>query len=279
MADPTRREPLALIAGNNRYPFLLAEAARREGVAWIKAIGFENETDPALAGLVDELVWLRVGQLGKMLKQLTSWGARRAIMAGQIAPKNLFDLRPDFRALFILARLKERNAETLFGAIADEMAGVGVTLLPATTYLEHLLATPGHLGGPKPGRSATADAEFGLRIAKESSRLDIGQSVVVKKGTVLAVEAFEGTDECIRRGGALGRGGATLCKVSKPRQDLRFDVPVIGTRTLETCAEAGVTTVVVEAGKTLLLDREALLKMAQEKKVTVLGGAAGVGQA
>lgn len=270
--DPARRDPLAIIAGNNRYPFLLAEAARKEGVPSIRVIAFENETDPTLAQLVDEMVWLRVGQLGKMLKQLTAWGARRAIMAGQIAPKNLFDLRPDFRALFILAKLKERNAETLFGAIAEEMAGVGVTLLPATTYLEHLLAPAGHIGGPKPGRSALADSEFGLRIAKESSRLDIGQSVVVKKGTVLAVEAFEGTDECIRRGGQLGRGGATLCKVSKPRQDFRFDVPVIGTRTLETCAEAAVTTIVVEAGTTLLLDREAVLALAAQKKITLLGG-------
>lgn len=270
-ADPSRREPLAIIAGNNRYPFLLAEAARKEGVSSIRVIAFENETDPALAKLVDEMVWLRVGQLGKMLKQLTAWRVQRAIMAGQIAPKNLFDLRPDFRALFILAKLKERNAETLFGAIGDEMAGVGVTLLPATTYLEHLLAPAGHIAGPKPGRSASADAEFGLRIAKESSRLDIGQSVVVKKGTVLAVEAFEGTDDCIRRGGSLGRGGATLCKVSKPRQDLRFDVPVIGTRTLETCAEAGVSTIVVEAGKTLLLDRDAVLALAAAKKITLLG--------
>lgn len=271
-ADPSRREPLAIIAGNNRYPFLLAEAARKEGVGSIRVIAFENETDPALARLVDEMVWLRVGQLGKMLKQLTAWGVRRAIMAGQIAPKNLFDLRPDFRALFILAKLKERNAETLFGAIGDEMAGIGVTLLPAATYLEHLLAPAGHIAGPKPGRSASADAEFGLRIAKESSRLDIGQSVVVKKGTVLAVEAFEGTDDCVRRGGSLGKGGATLCKVSKPKQDLRFDVPVIGTRTLETCAEAGVTTIVVEAGKTLLLDREAVLALAVAKKITLLGG-------
>lgn len=272
--DSSRREPLALIAGNNRYPFLLAEAARREGVRSIRVIAFENETDPALAQLVDEMVWLRVGQLGKMLKQLTAWGVQRAIMAGQIAPKNLFDLRPDFRALFILARLKRRNAETLFGAIADEMTGIGVTLLPATTYLEHLLATPGHLAGPKPGRSAQADAEFGMRIARESSRLDIGQSVVVKKGTVLAVEAFEGTDECIRRGGKLGRGGATLCKVSKPGQDFRFDVPVIGTRTLETCAEAGVGTIVVEAGRTLLLDREAIFGLAGAKKITLTGMAA-----
>ncbi len=269
-ADPDRTAPLGLIAGNNRYPFLTAAAARRAGVQRICVVAFEKETDPALAREVDEIAWLRVGQLGKLTRQLKAWGLQRAIMCGQIAPGNLFDLRPDFRALLLLAKLRERNAETIFGAIADELAGSGVTLLPATTYLEDLLPAPGHLAGPRPGSRALADAAFGMRIAKESSRLDIGQSVVVKKGTVLAVEAFEGTDECIKRGGALGRGGATLCKVSKPNQDFRFDVPVIGPRTLESAAAAGVTTIVVEAHRTLLLERDSLFALADAKRVTIL---------
>jgi DUF1009 family protein len=265
-------ELLGIIAGSGSYPLLLARSARAAGVRRIVAAAFENETDPALAALVDEVSWMRVGQLGRMIGFLEKQGVRRAIMAGQIAPKNLFDLRPDLKALLVLGRLKERNAESLFGAIAEELAKAGVTLLIATTYLEHLLAAPGHIAGPALGKRQQADVEFAMRIAKQTSALDIGQSVVVKNGTVLAVEAFEGTDAAIRRGGSLsGKGGAVLAKVSKPNQDLRFDVPVIGPRTLETAAESKVSVIAVEAGKTLLLEREALLAMAAARKVCVVG--------
>lgn len=267
--------PLGIIAGNGSYPFLLARAARAAGVERLCAAAFQGETDPALAALVDDVAWMRVGQLGRMLAYLNSQGVTRAIMAGQIAPRNLFDLRPDFRALLLLGKVKERNAESLFGAVAGEMARAGITLLPATTYLEHLLAAPGHLAGPAPGKRQTADAAYAMRVAKQVSALDIGQSVVVRHGTVLAVEAFEGTDAAIRRGGALaGKGGAVLAKVSKPRQDLRFDVPVIGPRTLETAAEAKLSVIAVEAGKTLLLERETLLALAAARHITVIGIAA-----
>jgi len=269
-----RTAPLGVIAGNNRYPFLTIAAARRAGVPRIGVIAFENETDPAIAQQADDIAWLRVGQLGKMLKQLKAWSIGRAIMAGQIAPKNLFELRPDFRALLLLGRLRERNAESLFGAVADELSAAGVTLLSATTYLEDLLAANGHLAGPAPGRAVRADVAYGMSIAKEVSRLDIGQSVVVKKGTVLAVEAFEGTDECIRRGGALGRGGGVLCKVSKPKQDLRFDVPVIGPRTIEAAQAAGLQAVAVEAGRTLLLERDELFALASKCGVSLIGAGA-----
>ncbi len=265
--------PLGLIAGSGVYPLLLARAARAAGVERIVAAAFEKETDPALAGLVDEIGWMRVGQLGRMLAFFEKRSIPRAIMAGQIAPKNLFDLRPDLKALLLLGKLRERNAETLFGAIADELGKVGVQLLPATTYLENLLAAPGHLAGPVPGKRAWADVEFAMRIAKQTSALDIGQSVVVRHGTVLAVEAFEGTDAAVRRGGALagGKGGAVLGKVSKPRQDLRFDVPVIGPRTLETAAEARLSVIAVEAGKTLLLEREAIAALADRHRISVVG--------
>lgn len=273
---PPPPPPLGIIAGSGAYPLLLARAARAAGVGRIVAATFENETDPALEPLVDESVAMRVGQLGRLLGFLQRAGVPRAIMAGQIAPKNLFDLRPDFRALLLLGRLRERNAASLFGAVAEELANVGVELLPATTFLEHLLAPAGHFAGPAPGKRARLDAEFALRIAKQTSALDIGQSVVVKNGTVLAVEAFEGTDACLRRGGALAgpKGGATLGKVSKPGQDLRFDVPVIGPRTLETAAEAGVRTVAVEAGRTLLLEKEILLKLADQHRLCIWGGEA-----
>lgn len=265
--------PLGIVAGSGAYPLLLARAARAAGVRRIVAATFEHETDPGLTALVDESEAMRVGQLGRLLGFFQRAGVPRAIMAGQIAPKNLFDLRPDFRALLLLGRLRERNAASLFGAVADELAGVGVELLPATTYLEHLLAPVGHFAGPAPGKRARLDAAFALRVARQTAALDIGQSVVVKHGTVLAVEAFEGTDACLRRGGALAgpRGGATLGKVSKPNQDLRFDVPVIGPRTLEAAAGAGVRTVAVEAGRTLLLERETLEAVAAGRRITLFG--------
>jgi DUF1009 family protein len=177
-------------------------------------------------------------------------------MVGQIAPKNLFNLRPDLKTLMLLAKTPERNAESLFGGIANELAAEGITLLPATTFLEDLLPGEGHVFGPAMKSRQLDDAAFGFRIAKETSRLDIGQTIVVRHGTVLAVEAFEGTNECIRRGGLLGRGkNVMLIKVSKPNQDFRFDVPVVGPQTIETCVEAGVAAIAIEAKRVLLLER------------------------
>lgn len=264
-------ETLFLIAGSGRYPELVVRAARKAGVARICVAAFEGETSPETTAPADEVTWMRVGQLGKMLDAAKKSGAAHAMMAGQIAPKNLFDLRPDVKALMLLATIKERNAETLFGAIADALAKIGVELLPATTFLEDQLASDGHIAGPKLKEREVEDAAFGLRIAKETSRLDIGQTVVVKNGTVLAVEAFEGTNEAIERGGRLGRGGGFVVKVSKPGQDMRFDVPVIGDQTLENTARAGLRGLVVESGRVLLLDRERLCRLAEEKRITIYG--------
>ncbi len=262
---------LFLIAGSGRYPQLVIEGARRAGVARIALAAFEGETGLDTAGMADETVWMRVGQLGKLLDAARHSGAPQAMMAGQIAPKNLFDFRPDMRALLVLAKLRERNAETLFGAVAELLAGAGVELLPATRFLEAQLAPAGHVAGPKFKAREIADAEFGLRIAKETSRLDIGQTVVVKNGTVLAVEAFEGTNETIERGGRLGRGGGLAVKVSKPNQDMRFDVPVVGELTIEAAANAGLRGIVAEAGRVLFLDRERLTAVADAKRITLYG--------
>jgi DUF1009 family protein len=262
---------IGIIAGNGVYPETFVEAARRKcpGVRLVVA-AFENETKPELRGQVDAWEWLRVGQLGKLIKFFLKEGVTEAVMVGQIAPKNLFDLRPDLRTLLVLARVKERNAESLFGAIAEELAKDGIQLLPATTFLEDLLPAPGPVCGPLLKKRQLEDAAFGFRIAKESSRLDIGQSVVVRHGTVLAVEAFEGTNACIRRGGELGRGkDAMLVKVSKPGQDFRFDVPVVGPQTIETCAAAGVKAVVIEARRTLLLAKPEVERLCRELGVGV----------
>jgi DUF1009 family protein len=262
---------LGIIAGNGIYPFLVARAAKKQGVSTIHVAAFENETRPNLAELADSIEWMRVGQLSKLLRFFQKAGVRQAIMAGQIAPKNLFDLRPDLKALMILGTLPRRNAETLFGAVAGELHKVGVVLLPATTYLEDSIAPKGLIAGPKPKKRCIEDIIFGFEIAKEVSRLDIGQTVVVRNGTVLAVEAFEGTNEAIRRGAALGRNDSVVVKVSKPNQDLRFDVPVIGCETLELAASSGVKAICVEAGKTLLLDKDALTNLANDKQVTLYG--------
>jgi UDP-2,3-diacylglucosamine hydrolase len=269
----TPPQTLALIAGNGAYPFASVRGARAAGVTRIVAVAFENETNPELAKQVEDVAWLRVGQLGKMIAYLKASGATHAIMAGQIAPKNLFDLRPDMKALVLLAKLRERNAESIFGAIADEMAKAGVELLPATTFLDDLLARPGLLAGPRLSRREAMDVAFGFRIAKETSRLDIGQTVVVKGGTVLAVEAFEGTNAAVQRGGELGRGGATMVKVSKPQQDLRFDVPVVGPLTLDAAHAAKVRVIGVEAGKTILLEPDKLRALADERRISIYGAA------
>jgi len=262
---------LFLIAGNGFYPRLATLGAREAGVSRIIVAAFEGETDPALAGFVDEIHWMKVGQLGMLIDAARKSGATASLMAGQIAPGNLFDLRPDFHALILLAKLRERNAETLFGAVAGELEKAGVPLLPATTFLGEHLAGEGLIAGPKPKTRILDDIAYGLVIAKEVSRLDIGQTVVVKKGTVLAVEGFDGTDATIRRGGELGRGEAVVVKVSKPRQDMRFDVPVIGPKTLETAASAGVTTIAMEAGRTLLLESNRLFELATQHHITLWG--------
>jgi DUF1009 family protein len=254
---------IGIIAGNGVYPETFVAAARRHSPGTrLVVTAFENETKQELAEKVDAIGWFRVGQLSKMIKFFRKEGATEAVMVGQISPKNLFDLRPDLRILMMLARVKERNAETLFGAIGEELAKDGITLLPATTFLEDHLPSPGHVCGPVFKKRQLADAAFGYKIAKETSRLDIGQTVVVRNGTVLAVEAFEGTNECIVRGGALGRGkDVMLVKVSKPNQDMRFDVPVIGPHTIEHCAKAGVAGIAIEAGMTLLLEKEKVAEL------------------
>jgi DUF1009 family protein len=248
---------LGIIAGNGVYPRILADAARKAGVKRIVAAAFTNETDPKIAQHVDLVEWLRVGQLGRLLKIFREQNVHHAIMAGQIAPKNLFDLRPDAKALLVLAKLKERNAESIFSAIADELAKVEVELLPATSFLDDSVASKGLIAGSKLSRREEEDVDFGWKIAKEIARLDIGQTVIVKNGTVLAVEAFEGTNEAIKRGGALARKDAVMIKVAKPKQDMRFDVPVIGIETIKVARESKIRVIAIEAGKTLLLDCEA----------------------
>jgi DUF1009 family protein len=261
---------LAIIAGNGVYPRLLAAGARKAGVKKIVAAAFTDETDPILEKHVDVLEWMRVGQLSRLLKFFREEEIHHAIMAGQIAPKNLFDLRPDLKALMLLGKLKQRNAESIFAAVADELAKIDVDLLPATTFLEDSLARSGLIAGLKLSPRQQQDVELGWNVAKEIARLDIGQMIIVKNGTIVAVEALEGTNEAIKRGGTLAREGGVMVKVSKPNQDMRFDVPVIGVETVRIAAESGVRVIAVEAGKTLLLERDAVIALANGSNMSVV---------
>ena len=261
---------IGIIAGSGIYPETFIHAAReKSGGAKLVMAAFKNETREELAEVVDAADWFRVGQLGKMIKFFKKQKVTEAVMVGQIAPKNLFDLRPDVRTMMLLARTKEKNAESLFGGIADELEKDEITLLPATTFLEDIMPGEGHVCGPK--LKSLDDALYGFKIAKETSRLDIGQTVVVRNGTVLAVEAFEGTNACIKRGGELGKGKeVTLAKVSKPNQDFRFDVPCIGPDTIKNCAQSGVQTIAIEAGKTLVLGGDEVDDMCKKHNVSLV---------
>jgi DUF1009 family protein len=270
MSDST--ECLGIIAGSRSLPLALARQARQAGIRRLVAVAFEGETDPGLAHLVDEIEWIKVGQLTKMIRAFTRRGVTQCVMVGQIAPKSLFELRPDFRALTLLLRLKEKNAHTIFGAIADELRSEGVELIEATPWVRPLMPGAGFFLGPRPSEEQERDIQFGFRIAKEVSRLEIGQTVVVKNGTVLAVEAFEGTDRCLARGGELAgkSGGAVAVKVAKEKHDLRFDIPCLGPSTLETCASAGIAVLAFEAGMTLILEKDDVEKLAIKHRISLL---------
>ncbi len=264
-------ESIGIIAGNRSLPLEFAKQARKTGVGKLVAIAFEGETNPELARLVDEMVWLKVGQLSKMISAFTERQIGHCVMVGQIAPKNLFDLRPDWRAMSMLLKLKEKNAHTIFGAIADELKKDGVELIEATPWLQPLMPNNGFLIGPSLSEEQKADVRFGYTIAKEISRLEIGQTVVVKDGTVLAVEGFEGTDRCLARGGELAGkdGGAVVVKVAKEKHDMRFDIPSMGAKTIEVCRDAKIAVMAFEPGKTLLLETDLVEELARKNKISI----------
>jgi hypothetical protein len=265
-------ETLGIIAGNRTLPLVFARQARNLGVKRLVAVACDGETDPKLAELVDEIVWLKVGQLSKMISAFTSRNISQCVMVGQISPKSIFDIRPDLRAMGLLLKLKEKNAHTVFGAVADELKKEGVELVPATPWLQPLMPATGFRLGPKPSPEQEEDIAFGHRLAKEISRLEIGQIVVVKNGVVLAVEGFEGTDNCLARGGELaGRdGGAVAVKVAREKHDMRFDIPCLGPQTLETCGAARISVLALEGGQTLLLEPELCEQLAKKFKISLL---------
>ncbi len=267
-----RTRPLALIAGQGLYPRLVADAARRAGVK-VVLIAFKGETAPELVASFPESdrCTVLVGQVGKTLDRLRQFGAGYALMAGQVTPGRLFrDLHPDLKAARILLSLKRRNAETIFGAVAREIEALGIHLLDARAFLDDHLATPGCMTG----RNFPVDDDdlaHGISLARECARLDIGQGCVVRRGTVLAVEAFEGTDAMLTRAGGFKTDGALFVKTVKARQDWRFDVPCFGLNTLAIMDESGIRAAALEAGSVLLLDKPAVLARARALGLSLFG--------
>jgi hypothetical protein len=254
---------LVLLAGRGAYPLELAQMAREAGVGRIDAICFRGETDPALARRVDRAVWIPVGSLTAFLKAAREFGARDAVMVGQIRPTNLFRVRLDDAMRRLLATLPVRNAETIFGAACSELNRIGITLRPASLFMEKAMPAVGLLSARAPTEQEMRDLELGARVAKRVSGLDIGQTVIVKAGTRLAVEAFEGTDQAILRAARLGGPGAVVVKAAKRGHDMRFDIPVIGLHTFRTLKKARISALGVEAGRTILLQREELIEQAR----------------
>jgi UDP-2,3-diacylglucosamine hydrolase len=270
-------EPLGLIAGNGRFPFLVAAAARRAGRT-VVAVAIREEAAPNLAAEVDQLHWVGLGQLGLCIEVLKTAGVREAVMAGQVKHRQIFsNVIPDLRLMSLLARLAFKNTDSLIGAVAETLEGEGIRLLPSTFLLADQLASAGVMTRRGPSRDQKKDIEYGRRIAITLAGLDLGQTVVVKDRAAVAVEAMEGTDEVIRRAGRLAGPGSTVVKVAKPRQDLRFDVPVVGPATLEAMREAGASVLALDAGKALLIDKDTFLRTAEADGVKVFGMSGGSG--
>ena len=268
--------PLGLIAGNGRFPFLVLEAARAAGRD-VTVIAIKEEAFPELEALAGRepkaaLHWVSLGQLGACIKLLKEAGVTEAVMAGQVKHTKLFaDIVPDLTLLGILMKLKARNTDALIAGVADVLRDKGITLVDSTTFLEPLLAREGVLGRVTPSDEALADLEFGRRVADQIAGLDIGQTVAVKGRAVVAVEAMEGTDAVIARAGQLAGGGVRIVKVAKPNQDMRFDVPVVGVSTVEAMQAAGADALSVDAGKTLLIDGDAVVAAADGAGIAIVG--------
>jgi DUF1009 family protein len=263
--------PLGLLAGNGRFPFLVADAARKAGRR-VVAVAIKEETAPELAASVDEIHWVGLGQLGRCIDVLKSAGVREAVMAGQVKHRQIFSgIVPDLKLMAVLARLAMKNTDSLIGGVADVLAGEGITLLSSVQLLHDHLAREGAMTRRRPGKDEQRDIDYGLQVGRTLAGMDLGQTVVIKDRAAVALEAMEGTDEVIRRAGRLAGAGCTVVKVAKPRQDLRFDVPVVGAGTLQAMGESGARTLAVEAGRTLLLDRDVFLAEADRLGIAVWG--------
>ncbi len=262
-----------LIAGNGNFPFYVLDGARERGVD-IAVAAIKEETDPSIEQHAGRVEWIGVGQLGKLVGYFKRERITHAIMAGQVRHQQIFRLNalPDLRMVKLLARLPRRNTNTLIGAVADELGREGIELVSSTIFLEHMLAKEGVVTRRSPTSKERADIDYGLSVAAEIARLDLGQTIAVKDLAVIAVEAMEGTDAVIARAGEITRARPfVVVKVAKPSQDMRFDVPVIGPPTIEAMAQAGATAISVTAGKTLLFEKERVIDRAGDQGISIVG--------
>jgi len=263
--------PLGLIAGNGRFPFLVARGARRAGRR-IVAVAIREEAAPEIEAEADETHWVSLGQLGRCIEALRASGVHEAVMAGQVKHRQIFSgIVPDLKLLGVLARLAVKNTDGLIGGVAEALAREGITLLSSVQFLADQMATNGAMTRRSPSAAERKDIDYGNTVARAVAGLDLGQTAVVKNGAAVAIEAMEGTDETIRRAGRIAGRGCVVVKVAKPRQDMRFDVPVVGDGTLTAMAEAGSGVLAVDAEKTLLIERESFLAAADRSGIAVWG--------
>jgi len=264
-------QPIGIIAGGGQFPELFIDAARRAG-RQVVVIAHKGETDPRVAAAADEVCWIKLGQLGRILSFFKESGVKDVVFLGTITKTRIFrDVMPDFRALTLWNKIDRRQDDAILRAVAGELEAEGLAVLESTLYLQHLLFPRGLLTKKKLSQSQRADIEFGWKIAREIGRLDIGQCVVVRDCAVLAVEAIEGTDATIRRGGELGKEDAVVVKLRKPGQDFRFDLPATGLQTIQTMQSVGAKVLAVEAGQSLLFDREEMVAAANKAGIAVVG--------
>jgi DUF1009 family protein len=261
---------MGLIAGSGKFPLMVADSAKQRGIEVI-AVAHKGETAPELAEKVDEITWIGLGQFGHLVSAFKSKGVRYVLMAGAIAKTTMFsDVRPDLKGLAVLGKLLIFHDDDILRSVARELEKEGIAVVSSTTYLPELLAPYGCLTRRRPKKEELEDIEFGWMVAKEMGRLDIGHCVVVRRKTVLAVEAIEGTNKTILRGGGLAKERAVVVKVCKPSQDLRFDLPAVGLDTVKVMKTVNASVLAIEAGKTLIFDREEMIGLADTRGIAIV---------
>lgn len=259
-----------LIAGNGRFPFLVLEGARSQGIE-MAVLALKEEASPELEKVAKRLHWVSLGELSKAIALLQQEGVKRAVMAGQVKHNKIFSaIRPDWKLAKLLFSLPKKNTDSLIGAVAEVFEEEGIQLVDSTMFLKPLLPEAGVLTHRPPSEHETADMEYGLGVARHIAAMDIGQTVVIADRACVAVEAMEGTDEAIQRAARFAEGKAlVVVKVSKPKQDMRFDVPVVGLPTVEAMKKAGATALAIDAARTLLFDREKLIETANAAGIAI----------
>lgn len=269
--SPYSSQRIGLIAGNGRFPIIFAENAKRLGYT-VFAVAHIGETAPELEQHVDRIHWIRIGQFNSLIQALKNDGVSEAVMLGGIKKTHVFSaLRPDLRAITLVTRLKNLKDDGILRAVAAELENEGIQIRESTFGLGGILVEKGTFTTRRPNKKEQQDIEYGWDIVEEVGKLDIGQCVVIKDRVVVAVEAVEGTDEAIRRGGDLAKEGAVVIKRSKPQQDLRFDLPAVGPKTIEIMNGCKASVLALEAGKTILLDREETIELANQSRIAIVG--------